>query len=70
MYEHPGTNSDSARAARRKRTRCEIVADAEQAYAKYPDEMPAEAMRFEQLGWSMSFELAPRCDDERCDICH
>jgi hypothetical protein len=55
---------------RRRSTRCEVVNLEAGAVSSYPDDMPADALRFEAQGWAMAFELAPRCDDIDCDICH
>jgi hypothetical protein len=52
-----------------RRTRCEILREQEQAEEQL-SEMPADAYRFEMQGWTMSFELAPRCEDPSCDICN
>ena len=53
-----------------RHTRCQVVTAEEEAMAGWPEDMPPEAARFEAEGWSMAFELAPRCADRGCCICH
>jgi hypothetical protein len=53
-----------------RQTRCEVVAAEEAAVASWPDDMPTEAASFEAQGWAMSYDLAPRCADRDCWICH
>jgi hypothetical protein len=52
-----------------RKTKCEILREQEQAEEQL-SEMDDAAYRFEMQGWTMSFELAPRCSDPDCDICN
>jgi hypothetical protein len=53
-----------------RRTKCQILEDQEAAVAAWPDDMPPEAASFEHQGWSMSLDLAPRCGQPDCWVCH